>query len=93
MQNSDVFTDLSEINQRYTQLAGMNATLTSRHLSSEGEMDKIMASMEQYKKEAGIQSLSFTNKIAEEQAALQQIEAEKAALMIGNEENTEQLLK
>ncbi len=93
MQNSDVFTDLAEIDTRYKQLAGENANLTSRHLSSEGEMDKIMAAMEQYKKDAGIQSLSYTNKIAEEQAVLQHIEAEKAALMIGNEENTEQLLK
>ena len=49
--------------------------------------------IEQYKKETGIQSLSYTNKIAEEQAVLQLIEAEKAALVIGNEENTESLLK
>lgn len=56
-------------------------------------MDNIISNMEQYKKDAGHESLSYTNKIAEEQAVLQHIEAEKAALMIGNEEKTEILLK
>ena len=33
-------------------------------------MDNIISNMEQYKKDAGHESLSYTNKIAEEQAVL-----------------------
>ena len=52
-----------------------------------------MDKMERYKKKAGQKTLNYTNRIAEEQSALQQIEAQKAKLMIGNEEKTEQRLK
>mmetsp|Transcript_42420 Transcript_42420/g.55946 ORF Transcript_42420/g.55946 Transcript_42420/m.55946 type:complete len:152 (-) Transcript_42420:453-908(-) len=56
-------------------------------------MDQIIDQMDKYKKDAGQEALKYTNKIAEEQAALQEIEAEKAKLMIGNEEKTEERLK
>ena len=56
-------------------------------------MEKILEKMEKYKKKAKQKTLNYTNKIAEEQSALQAIEAEKAKLMIGNEEKTEQRLK
>lgn len=49
--------------------------------------------MEGYKRQAGKDTLMFTNSIAAEQSKLQQIEAEKAALLIGNQDKTEQLLK
>ena len=48
---------------------------------------------DRYKRFAGQQTLNYTNKIAEEQSALQFIEAEKAKLMIGNEEKTESRLR
>lgn len=56
-------------------------------------MDNIIENMDKFKKQAGIASLDYTNRIAEEQSALQAIEAEKAKLMIGNEEKTEHRLK
>ena len=56
-------------------------------------METILEDTEKYKKDAGQQTMTFTNKIAEEQSALQYIEAEKARLMIGNEEKTENRLK
>lgn len=89
----DEFTDLQEINTRYSRLVKTNKTLKKRHQSSGGEMEVIFDSMDKFKKQAGIASLEYTNKIAEEQAALQQIEHEKAKLMIGNEEKTEHRLK
>jgi len=66
----DDFPDLQGINTRYTRLNDTNKTLTARHESSGGEMDNIISNMEQYKKDAGHESLSYTNKIAEEQAVL-----------------------
>ena len=89
----DDFTDLQEITTRYNILAETNSNLTSRHQSSGGDMEQIMDKMERYKKKAGQKTLNYTNRIAEEQSALQQIEAQKAKLMIGNEEKTEQRLK
>ena len=90
---ADEFGDLQEITTRHTRLADTNKFLTNRHQTSGGDMDQIIDSMERYKKEAGQETLKYTNKIAEEQSALQQIESEKARLMIGNEEKTEERLK
>lgn len=64
-----------------------------RHKESGGETDKVITEMESYKKDTGVQILSATNQIADEQRALQEMEAEKANLMIKNEEGTEQQLK
>ena len=52
-----------------------------------------MQEMEVFKKQTGLQTLHYTNQIAEEQQQLQEIEADKARLMIGNEEKTEMRLK
>ncbi len=49
--------------------------------------------MDKFKKDAGQKTLTFTNLIADEQRQLQEIEALKSNLMIGNEEETEQRLK
>ena len=56
-------------------------------------MDALMQEMEVFKKQTGLQTLHYTNQIAEEQQQLQEIEADKARLMIGNEEKTEMRLK
>lgn len=90
---NDEFTDLLEINTRYTRLAKTNMLLHDNHEKSGGEMDNLISKMDGFKKEAGQKTLNFTNQIADEQRQLQSIEAEKALLMIGNEEKTEQMLK
>ena len=90
---ADEFTALDEIETRYARLSDTNALLVERHNSSGGQTDEIISRMENYKREAGTKTLSYTNRIAEEQRQLQEIEGQKAALMIGNEEATEQLLK
>ena len=90
---SDEFTDLLDIMLRYNNQKDKNTELAARHQSSGSDMEEIMEKMEKYKKQAGEQTLTYTNKIAEEQSALQEIEHEKAKLMIGNNEQTEMRLK
>ena len=78
---------------RYKIQKDKNEELAARQESSGSDMEEIMEKMEKYKKLAGEQTLTYTNKIAEEQSALQEIEHEKAKLMIGNSEQTEMRLK
>ena len=90
---SDEFAEISDITLRYNNQKTQNENLTARHQSSGSDMEEIMEKMEKYKKQAGEQTLTYTNKLAEEQSALQEIEHEKANLMIGNNEQTEMRLK
>ena len=93
IQYSDEFTDLMEIITRYSNQADIHSVLKQRHEQSESAIDGINAQMDLFKKVAGTQSLEFTNKIAEEQKKLQEVESDKAKLMIGNSDKTEKLLK
>ena len=90
---ADEFTALDEIETRYASLSNINLLLKERHDSSGGQTDELISRMENYKREAGAKTLNYTNRIAEEQRTLQEIEEQKTALMSGNEEQTEQLLK
>ena len=90
---SDEFTDLMDIITRYTRLSMTNNDLRKNHQDSGGEMDNLIGQIDGFKKDAGQKTLTYTNLIADEQRQLQEIEAVKANLMIGNEEETEHRLK
>lgn len=90
---TDEFNDLSEIDTRYRRLSDTNALLQTRHNQSGGQTDALIGQMDAFKRESDVKTLSFTNRIAAEQRGLQDIEEQKAQLMIGNDEKTEQLLK
>ena len=86
---ADEFTDLSEITTRYTRLAETHEDLRTRHEGSETAIDGINNQLDDFHKVTGTKSLEFTNLIAEEQKKLQEVEAEKAKLLIGNQDKTE----
>jgi len=63
---SDEFSEIADIRMRYKIQKDKNEELAARQESSGSDMEEIMEKMEKYKKLAGEQTLTYTNKIAEE---------------------------
>ena len=78
---------------RYDLLSKEHNRLKRKHDQSETAIDGINNQLDEFHKVTGTKSLEFTNLIAEEQKKLQEVEAEKAKLLVGNQDKTEQLLK
>ena len=69
---------------RYDLLSKEHNRLKRKHDQSETAIDGINGQLDEFHKVAGTKSLEFTNLIAEEQKKLQEVEAEKAKLLVGN---------
>lgn len=90
--NIEEYPELYDILQRYYTLADSYASLTVKHQTSGKEIDDLISRIEQVKRQRGDESLNLTNQIGEVKNQLTEVEAEKAALLIGNQEKTEKTL-